>query len=106
MSTRTTVTVPSNLAAFSYNKTTPDLGGDETTCCVLCGRNAGQGGRFVYLTNLGEYTTVEEAAQNDKVVEERGGCPDDLGLYPVGSDCAKKLKQAGVTIYNWQLEPL
>ena len=52
------------------------------------------------LTNVGEYTTIEEMNENDKLVEARGGCPDDLGYYPVGSDCARKLKAAGVMIYD------
>lgn len=98
---RNTVSVPSNLAAFSgsYQKNVATAV-DDTCCCILCGKNAGKGGLFVYLTSGGEYSTMEEAAEYEKVIEGLGGCLDDLGLYPVGSDCAKKLKLAGVKLYK------
>lgn len=110
--TRNTVQVPANLKAFKganyrKNQEAARHNGhyvDETCCCVLCGKKAIGGGTFVLLTNVGEYTTKEEMAEHEKLVEARGGSPDDLGLYPVGFDCAKKLKAAGVTIYNAEIE--
>lgn len=62
---------------------------DESCCCVLCGKAAFTSGLSVMLSNVGEYITKEE--HNDS---------DDLGYYPVGSDCAKKLKAAGIPIYE------
>lgn len=112
---RNTVQVPANLTAFtghpSYRKNQEAARHnghyvDESGCCVLCGKKAIGGGLFVLLTNVGEYTTKEEMAEHEKVVAARGGCPDDLGLYPVGGDCARKLKKAGVTIYNGEIEPV
>ncbi len=55
-------------------------------CCVLCGKKALGGGIFVLLCSVGEYITEAELAE------------DDLGCYPVGSDCAKKLKAAGLPV--------
>jgi len=61
---------------------------DASNCCAVCGKKALGGDTFVMLSNVGEYIT--EAEYNDS---------DDLGLYPVGSDCAKKLKKAGIPVY-------
>lgn len=70
---------------------------DSTHCCALCGKKAMGGKTFVALTNMGEYTTKEEMAEHWG--DTSGG--DDLGLYPVGADCMKKLVKAGVTVYDW-----
>jgi len=116
MNTRKTTSVPAHLKAFTGNpnyrknqeaarhnsvRDNYVVGryASETECCALCGKKA-LGSQHVLLTNVGEYTTIEEMDENDKAVEARGGCPDDLGYYPVGSDCAKKLKAAGVMIYD------
>ncbi len=61
---------------------------DTSHCCVVCGKKAVDTLTYVMLSNVGEYIT--EAEYNDS---------DDLGLYPVGSDCAKKLKSAGIPLY-------
>lgn len=104
MSTRTLLTVPSNLVAFMGNpnyRTNQEAARhegfpvDECDCCVLCGKKAVQSGMYVYLTGRGEYTKAGEGEKND-----------DLGLYPVGSDCAKKLKKAGVTLYDHDFKSL
>lgn len=63
---------------------------DQTGCCALCGKKALGGKTFVALTDMTEYTTKEELHD----------C--DLGLYPIGSDCMKKLSKVGVTIYDWE----
>lgn len=68
----------------------------ETHCCCYCGKKALNGNIFAYLTNLGEFARMED----------RPALNDDLGLYPVGSDCAKRLKKAGVTLYNAQNEKI
>lgn len=60
----------------------------QTDCCVLCGKKALGRKTYVLLTDMGEYTTREALTEYD------------LGEYPVGSDCAKKLKAAGVTVYT------
>jgi hypothetical protein len=62
---------------------------DASSCCVLCGKKAYESGLSVMLSNVGLYITPEE--HNDS---------DDLGYYPVGSDCAKKLKAAGIPVYE------
>jgi hypothetical protein len=64
---------------------------DTSDCCVICGRKAIPSKFSVMLSNVGEYIT--EAEHNDS---------DDLGLYPVGSDCAKLLKKAGIPVYPTQ----
>lgn len=102
------IVVPENLRAFSgnpnYRKNQESARHqghyvDQTECCVLCGRKAIGGNTFVILSNVSEYITKEESAAFDADCAARGGCSDDLGYYPVGSDCAKKLKSAGVPIY-------
>jgi len=97
------LSVPASLHAFGgpdkvkYNKNL-DATADGDSCigCVLCGKKTNSrylvdGGFFVMLSNVGEYITAEE--YNDM---------DDLGLYPIGSDCLKKLKLKpfGVPIYD------
>jgi hypothetical protein len=100
MKTRTySIVTPTHLRAFggnpSYRKNqakAKSKGGfplDESACCVLCGKRAYQSGLSVMLSNVGEYITKEE--HNDS---------DDLGYYPVGSDCAKKLATAGIPVYD------
>jgi hypothetical protein len=63
---------------------------DATLCCAYCGRYTGNGTLYVFLTCLGEFS--ESEYHTDAM--------DFLGMYPVGSDCAKKLKAAGVPIYK------
>jgi hypothetical protein len=60
-----------------------DPGADQTTCCVVCGRKTNNNRRYVCLTDGGEYIAKENLTD------------DDLGFYPVGSDCAKKLQAGG-----------
>jgi len=52
------------------------------------------------MSNVGVYITKEEYAQQERDCEARGACSDDLGEYPIGSDCTKKLKAAGVPVYT------
>lgn len=63
---------------------------DQTCCCAYCGRYTGSGTLFVFLTCYAEMTE-SELFEDDN---------DALGMYPVGSDCAKKLKATGVPIYR------
>ena len=72
---------------------------DETSCCCVCGKKALNATVFAMLSNGGEYITTEEATQFEQECAARGACSDDLGFRPVGSDCAKKLKKAGITLY-------
>jgi hypothetical protein len=60
---------------------------DTIDCCVVCGKGTVGGSTFVLLSDVGEYITAAEHRENG-----------DLGEYPVGSDCARKLKAAGVPI--------
>ena len=107
---RPTVNVPPELKAFSgprrdrniYLASLKDV--NDSECCAICGKPA-KGGKFVYLTDDGCYTTAEEGQEHDALVVADGGSPDDLGLYPVGADCARKLKSAGVTLYPWGCRP-
>lgn len=62
--------------------------GDTTIACCYCGRHARSGTTFAFLSNMSEFIRQEE------------GGDDFLGMYPVGSDCAKILKDAGVTLYD------
>lgn len=63
---------------------------DRSVCCVYCGRYAPSATKFVYLTGWGD------------IIENPGdkATNDDLGFYPVGSDCAKLAHQAGVPVYE------
>lgn len=109
MSRTYSITVPANLQAFTGNPNYRKHQNaarheghyvDETQCCALCGKKALNQETYVLLSNVGNYITSEEALAFEKDAEARGGCSDDLGYYPVGSDCAKKLKAAGVPIYG------
>lgn len=109
MNTRTySLTCPPHLKAFSSpnyrrNQSRARHNGhyvSETHCCVVCGRAAVNAKEFALLSNVGEYITREEFEQHEKEVIARGSSPDDLGLYPVGSDCALKLKAYGIPLYS------
>ncbi len=102
MSTRTySIACPPGLHAFGGPNGHPDYEKNQnaarhnghyvcqTQCCVICGRKALGGHIFAMLSNVGEYITPAE--HNDS---------DDLGMYPVGSDCAAKLILAGVPLVN------
>lgn len=67
---------------------------DVTQCCCYCGKTVknGHGETFLLLSGGGDVITQ---------AEYRDG---DLGLYPIGSDCAKLARKAGATIYNWEGE--
>jgi len=64
----------------------------QTDCCY-CGKKAVGGKIFAYLTSMGVFAQADDFAH----------LADDhnLGLYPVGSDCAKLLKRHGVALYRW-----
>lgn len=88
---------PSNLRAFGGNPAYQanqnkaqhrGLPVCQTQCCVLCGKKALSGKLYVLLSSGGEYVTREELTE------------DDLGAYPVGLDCAKTLKDAGVPVFK------
>lgn len=72
---------------------------DQTSCCAYCGKKAIESDLSVLLSNVGEYITKEEADAFEIECAARGGSPDDLGYYPVGSDCARKLRAAGIPVY-------
>lgn len=106
MSTRIySIQVPANLAPLSNDcrakmnsQTVGGLPVDESCCCVLCGKYLpNKKPAFVLLSNETKYVTEAELTDHD------------LGTFPVGSDCAKKLKKAGVSIYqynsDWKLIP-
>jgi len=63
---------------------------DMSDCCVYCGRYAPSAKTFVYLTGHGD------------IIENPGDAAgnDDLGFYPVGSDCAKRALKAGLPVYD------
>lgn len=67
---------------------------DQTAACCFCGKNTGHGRVFAYLLDVGDFAKKEDYAH----------LADDtnLGFYPVGSDCARKLKAAGIAIYTWE----
>lgn len=64
----------------------------QTDCCCYCGRKAIGGKTFAFLTNIGQFAVAEDYEDNPG--------NDHLGLYPVGSECAKLLKSHGVVIYD------
>lgn len=92
------IVVPAHIAALGGHptywqtqekQTHKGLPVEPNHCCVLCGRKALGNKRFVMLTNIGEYTFKEEPSE----------C-DDLGLYPIGSECLKVVTAAGVPVYD------
>lgn len=67
--------------------------GEPSECCCYCGRHTGNGKTFAYLLDVGDFAKYEDFAH----------LSDDcnLGFYPVGSECAKVLKAAGVAVYTF-----
>ena len=63
---------------------------DPSACCVYCGTYTPSAKTFVYLTGWGD------------IIENPGDASsnDDLGFYPVGSDCAKRAFEAGLPVYD------
>ena len=61
---------------------------DEGHCCVLCGRKALNATSFVLIADCGNYVTKDEVQEYD------------LGMFPVGSDCLKAFKKAGIPTYT------
>jgi hypothetical protein len=59
----------------------------QTECCAYCGKLAISGTHFGIFTDGGEWTTAEEMKDHD------------LGYYPLGSDCARRLKKV-VPVYG------
>lgn len=81
---------------YRANQERAKVGGNNVgpeECCAYCGRATGLGKNFLYLTTLGQ---VSEAPADPETQSY-----DDLGLYPVGSDCAKLFKKAGVKLYSF-----
>jgi hypothetical protein len=69
---------------------------DVSACCVYCGKACLSNKAFLYLTGLGEIVKKDGRDDNN----------DDLGLYPIGSDCVKLFRAAGCTIYDWNLNEI
>lgn len=69
---------------------------DATLCCCYCGRYTGTGRLYVYLLSTSEFSESEHFKGDDG---------DNLCMYPVGSDCAKKLKAHGVPLYRYVPAP-
>lgn len=91
------VVTPAHLHAFgghpNYRVNQKKAGRDPSDCCALCGKACLKTAAYVMLSNVGEYITAEENNNSD-----------DLGLYPVGSNCMRLLKQAGIPVYNTAFE--
>lgn len=61
---------------------------DQTECCAYCGRYTPSPKYYLYLTTANE------------VIEARDDSHDDLGFYPIGSECKKLALEAGKPLYN------
>lgn len=67
--------------------------------CCYCGKGVKGRPRFtVFLTAVGEMVAKDTTKATE--AELSAEFSDYLGHYPVGPDCAKKLKAAGVTVYD------
>lgn len=64
---------------------------DDGFCCVFCGKYMPDGhkGTLVLLADGGEIVTLGELTEFD------------LGVFPIGSDCARKYKAAGIPLYKF-----
>ena len=64
--------------------------GDDTCCCAYCGKFMRAGARhFAWSSDGGEFDDAS------KVEDKLGG---HVGWCGLGSDCARKLKKAGITV--------
>ena len=63
---------------------------DQTVCCAYCGRYCKNPTIFAFLANVSEFMD----AKDDNGM-------DDLGFFPVGSDCAKLLRKHDVPLYDF-----
>lgn len=59
-------------------------GAGQTDCCAFCGKLALGATFHAYLTGAGEFTTPPESEDT---------LTDDLGFYPLGADCAQRLRK-------------
>jgi len=60
-----------------------------TQCCCYCGKKAFNAKRYAYLVDGGSFDR-----------EEDGDGDHDVGFYPLGSDCAAKLRKVGTPVYK------
>jgi len=61
----------------------------QTYCCCYCGKKAINAKHYAYLVSGGSFDLAT------------AGDPDyDVGYYPLGSDCATKLKKVGAPVYK------
>ncbi len=68
---------------------------DQTHACCYCGKFTGSASAtYAYLLSTSEFSELEYF--------QTVGDDCNLGFYPVGSDCAKKLKAAGVPLYDFE----
>lgn len=82
-----------NLKKFGTRHPTEGRYLDECaeTCCY-CGKYVKNPKTFALLEDVALFVTKEQLGDFD------------LGQRPVGSECAKVLKKAGVKLYNWDFE--
>ncbi len=97
VSTRS-ATEPKPFSSPNYHKNSDRCGGN-TTPCACCGKPVNDPWQFaVQVVDGGAwYATAGQAAGTEKV--DSAG---DMGCFPVGSACAKKLKAAGVHVFDWK----
>lgn len=70
---------------------------DESPCC-LCGKSTkDDGSLYVHVTDGGSRFATKEEHESG---ESLGG--GDMGCFPVGASCAKKLRKAGVYVFKME----
>lgn len=86
---RLTLLTPPGFSPFGGTNGHPDYlknrrDREPHECCVVCGKKTPKTAKSVMLSTLNEYLT--ELGEND------------LGYYPVGPECSKALKAAGIPV--------
>lgn len=77
----------------NYEKNLGRAKSDQTDCCSFCGKAAGFPVKFWGYHEYGSDYDVAPEAPNE--TGEKG----HIGFYPLGSDCARKLKKT-VPVYG------
>lgn len=62
--------------------------------CYQCDKNITKPTLWVHVYDGGRHFVMQGQNEDDLNIEEAG----DLGWHPVGSDCAKKLRDRGVLV--------
>ena len=72
-----------------------DIADDPNNCCLLCGRDTSTQKNFYYTVGIGDPYLASHKDDYDNALLSAGY----MGDYPIGSECVKKVINAGLGDY-------